>query len=253
MHYDAKHPGHHINSEIIYGITPSRRYGLSLGINLLPIKRKYCNFNCVYCQLGWNEGESPKEEEYPDLDTLRQEFRKIFIQNIKADVFSFCGNGEPTLHPQFSKVIDLFLDLKNEFQNTTPILCLSNGSQLHKKDVLNSLNKIHEAAIKLDPNFQKVEIPQKGHSLESLLNGMKQLKNLSIQACIFDGRIRNNDEASITQWIELLKPLKPKKLDLYTISRETAASGLIPLGLPDLEEIAKKVQIDLDCPIHCFA
>ncbi|MEE4258089.1 MAG: radical SAM protein, partial [Bacteroidales bacterium] len=39
--------------ETVFGPVMSRRLGVSLGINLLPVDYKYCTFNCIYCECGW--------------------------------------------------------------------------------------------------------------------------------------------------------------------------------------------------------
>jgi wyosine [tRNA(Phe)-imidazoG37] synthetase (radical SAM superfamily) len=36
--------------KFVFGPVPSRRLGFSLGVDIIP--HKYCNFDCIYCQIG---------------------------------------------------------------------------------------------------------------------------------------------------------------------------------------------------------
>ena len=89
--------------EIIFGPVKSRRLGVSLGINLLPLKNKICNFNCIYCECGWTKDTEKGEtrlpsrlEVYEALDRRLSDMKK---KNKPPDVITYAGNGEPTLHP----------------------------------------------------------------------------------------------------------------------------------------------------------
>ena len=65
------------SNSIIFGPIPSRRFGISLGIDLSPSK-KQCNFDCLYCEL---EGAKTvdKMDIYPSVDEIIKEV-KINIQ-----------------------------------------------------------------------------------------------------------------------------------------------------------------------------
>jgi wyosine [tRNA(Phe)-imidazoG37] synthetase (radical SAM superfamily) len=105
--------------EIIFGPVKSRRLGVSLGINLLPTKRKICNFNCIYCECGWT-GDIKKavnhlprrKEVYEALDLKLSEMK---VKNQSPDVITYAGNGEPTLHPDFPGIIDDSINLRDKY------------------------------------------------------------------------------------------------------------------------------------------
>ena len=104
--------------ETIFGPIYSRRLGNSLGINLLPCNRKICSFDCVYCECGWtlNQVEQhgmPSQTEVSNL--LEKKLIELKTQNNIPDSLTFAGNGEPTLHPDFSKIIDQTLALRNHY------------------------------------------------------------------------------------------------------------------------------------------
>ena len=106
-------------NDIIFGPVKSRRLGVSLGINLLPTKKKICNFNCIYCECGWTRDieiavsrPPSREEVYNALDLKLSELKK---KNHTPDVITYAGNGEPTLHPDFPGIIDDTLSLRNKY------------------------------------------------------------------------------------------------------------------------------------------
>ena len=90
--------------EVIFGPVHSRRLGLSLGVNLLPVHAKLCTFDCVYCECGWN-AERRGDRRFNDRATVRERLEEVLSGMVGAgtppDVITFAGNGEPTLHPDF--------------------------------------------------------------------------------------------------------------------------------------------------------
>src|SRR5512133_2646973 len=96
--------------KIIFGPVKSRRLGVSLGINLLPLNRKICNFNCIYCECGWTDNNENGKDKLPSrtevYDALDKQLSEMKLSGNAPDVITFAGNGEPTLHPAFSGIID---------------------------------------------------------------------------------------------------------------------------------------------------
>ena len=132
--------------EIIFGPVRSRRLGVSLGINLLPTKRKICNFNCIYCECGWTRDIEKavshlpgREEVYNALDSKLSELIK---KNIIPDVITYAGNGEPTLHPDFPGIIDDSIILRDKYLKKTRIAVLSNATTISNPLIKNALLKL---------------------------------------------------------------------------------------------------------------
>ena len=72
--------------EIVFGPVKSRRLGVSLGINLLPGDRKWCSFNCIYCECGWTSQEHYNEEGFPSRQMVREK--------LKEKLLMMSGKGE---------------------------------------------------------------------------------------------------------------------------------------------------------------
>ena len=103
-----------MSAGLVYGPFPTRRKGMSLGINLLPPSFKVCNYNCVYCQCGWTGPDWKDPSRYPEpLPTpeelragLETRFSGIVQAGQRVDAIVLSGNGEPTLPPEFPACVD---------------------------------------------------------------------------------------------------------------------------------------------------
>jgi wyosine [tRNA(Phe)-imidazoG37] synthetase (radical SAM superfamily) len=120
--------------EIIFGPVRSRRLGVSLGINLLPTKRKICNFNCIYCECGWTRDIEKAVSRLPGrkevYNALESKLSELIKKNIIPDVITYAGNGEPTLHPDFPGIIDDSIILRDKYFKKTRIAVLSNATTM---------------------------------------------------------------------------------------------------------------------------
>ena len=103
-------------NHIIFGPIKSRRLGNSLGVNLLPKFGKWCSFDCIYCECGWNK-DGKKDTVLPTKDEVRLALESKLVEfkqeGTPIDTITFSGNGEPTLHPDFAEIIDFTLELRD--------------------------------------------------------------------------------------------------------------------------------------------
>lgn len=227
---------HGLVSEISYGPVPSRRFGLTLGINLLPPDRKLCTFNCVYCQLGWSDQNADiTTSSYPDVGAVVAVVREKYAALEGAHGAGplhivISGNGEPTLHPEFGRVVKALLSLRDEICPASKLICFTNGSRLDRKDAFDGLALLDECHLKLDSGFERVDLPLEPDRFQAMLDIARRLPNLILQSCFFDGRLSNVGNHDVKKWLEAILSLNPKRLDIYTISRETAVAGLLPVS-----------------------
>ena len=143
-------------TEIVYGPIHSRRLGCSLGMNLMPLNGKICSFNCVYCECGFNtQGKYtlPKREEV--AKALQIKLEELRAQGITPDVFTFSGNGEPTMHPEFEGIIEDTCQLRDQYFPNAKISVLSNSTQLGKESVVRGLMKADNRILKFDSAFNE--------------------------------------------------------------------------------------------------
>ena len=243
--------------EIIFGPVRSRRLGVSLGINLLPTKRKICNFNCIYCECGWTQDIEKavshlpgREEVYNALDRKLSELIK---KNIIPDVITYAGNGEPTLHPDFPGIIDDSIILRDKYFKKTRIAVLSNATTISNPLIKNALLKVDQNILKLDSAFDStIKIhnqPRVNVNVEELINNLIGFDGKLIIQTLFlrgihNGKVVDNTtRIEIREWLKALERIKPSEVMIYTISRDTPEGArLKKVPLNELKEIAALVE-----------
>ena len=218
----------------IFGPVHSRRLGVSLGINLLPEDGKFCSFDCIYCECGFNKDHRPKKK-LPAREQVREalEARLLDMQQNgpKPDVLTFAGNGEPTAHPEFAGIIDDTLALRDKYFPQAKVSVLSNSTFIHKAEVFKALNKIDNNILKLDTvnvdYINKVDRPTGHYDVNEIIEEMKAFKgNLIIQTMFMKGEsqgksVDNTTDEYVLPWLEAVKEIAPRQVMIYTIDRET--------------------------------
>lgn len=243
--------------EIIFGPVTSRRLGRSLGINLLPVDSKYCNFNCLYCECGLTQKDYGKhkahlparEEVSSALEKLLSDFQQ---KGKEIDTITFAGNGEPTLHPSFSEIIDDTLRIGHNYFPKAGIAVLSNATLIGNKKIWRALQKVDHNILKLDSAFEetilKINCPLGKFSLDKLIANLKNFRSrLTIQTLFVKGSYKgasfdNTTEKEIEAWLTLLKEIGPELVMIYTIARDTPIDTIEKISSEKLEEIATRVR-----------
>ena len=242
--------------KIIFGPIHSRRLGISLGVNLLPTDGKICSFNCIYCECGLNEQRKTKSR-MPTREEVHEALYRT-LADMKAngpapDVITFAGNGEPTLHPEFGKIIDDTIEARNHFFPKAKVAVLSNSTMIFKEDVFNALNKVDDNILKfdsvLDSRIRQMDAPvSPSFTFKKLLDGLCRFEgNLMIQTMFLRGEVNgesvdNTTEEEISGWLAALQQIRPKKIMVYTLDRETPVHNLQKVSKADLETIADRAR-----------
>ncbi|MGL5937877.1 MAG: radical SAM protein [Phocaeicola sp.] len=245
----------------IFGPIQSRRLGTSLGINLLPSDGKFCSFDCIYCECGFNRERRAKQK-LPTREEVRSALEKqlLFMQQKgpTPDVLTFAGNGEPTAHPHFAEIITDTLELRDRYFPQAKVSVLSNATFLHRPQVFEALNRVDNNILKLDsvdPNYIKlVDVPASRYNLEETIKLMKAFHgNLIIQTLFMKGEhegvsVDNTTDAYVLPWLQVVKEIAPRQVMIYTIDRETPSKGLKKATKEELDAIAtllRKANIDV--------
>ena len=226
-----------IREETVFGPIFSRRLGTSLGINLLPQKGKICNFDCIYCECGWNkDGRNDTvlptaAKVHADLQKMLEKLRQ---QGTSVDSITFSGDGEPTLNPEFPVIIDDTLALRNQLAPTAKVSVLSNATRVHIPDVFKALSKVDNPIMKIDaPTNElvaRINHPAPGYDVARVVESLKQFKgNFVLQTCMLRSKEYCFDSSNpevLEGWMQIVRELKPRQVMVYTIDRPTPAQGL---------------------------
>lgn len=241
--------------DIIFGPLRSRRLGLSLGVNLLPVDSKICSFDCIYCECGWNGDNlgrrrfNAREDVYAMLD---QTLQQMVDGGTPPDVITFAGNGEPTLHPDFESIIDDTIALRDKHCPNAKVSVLSNATQIHREDVCRALLRVDNNILKLDSAFdatiQLVNKPQGSYTVERQVELMKKFNGeLIVQTMFLRGeylgqKVDNTTPEEVEAWLKLIAEIKPKQVMVYSLDRDTPCKSLVKVEKDELRKIADRVE-----------
>lgn len=238
---------------IIFGPIKSRRLGISLGINLLPQHGKICSFDCIYCECGLNK-DGRDDTQLPTRMQVKQALEQKLMAYKQAggepiDTFTFAGNGEPTLHPEFSAIVLDVQKLRNSYYPDAKLSVLTNAWQLDKQAVVDGLRLVDNAILKLDS-----AIPQTLISMNRPVSPTFSMDKLIEQMASFQGRcivqtmflrgagVDNTTPEEIAAWLGALKRIQPSLVQLYSINRKVPIEGLEHVDEDELQAIATQVK-----------
>jgi len=250
--------------DIVFGPVKSRRFGVSLGINLLPETMKYCSFNCIYCECGLT---APDQEQRARLYTTDQvvsamqaRFKSLKSTGLVPDNITFAGNGEPTLHPGFDSIINSTIELRGKYFPEAKITVLSNATRLHIPSVREALLKIDNNVLKLDAGseemFRRINRPASPVKLSGIVDNLVSfggrliIQTLFLRGIINNQVVDNTTEEEITLWLGHLVRIKPSLVMLYSVSRETPEQNIENVSKGEMQQIARKLDsIHIPCEV----
>lgn len=250
---------------LVYGPVRSRRLGLSLGINPLPLDEKLCSFNCPYCQFGWtgnfvgdaaevSEGAFPSPKDVSSA--LEEALEGLASKGTFVDSLTFAGNGEPTLHPKFPELVDSAASIRDRLMPGSKLSVLTNGSTVHRSEVLDALNRLDDRIVKLDAGDAEtigdVNIPHRSFDLERMISHIPRLTDCVLQSMFVEGRVDNTSDDVVARWISRVGQINPLSVQVYTLDRIPADRGLIPVDRERLRSIARRCQetVGVACEVY---
>ena len=229
-------------SKYTFGPVNSRRFGLSLGIDLSP-SQKSCNFDCLYCEL---ESAKPvsKIANPPKVQEIVSEVQDALEQNPNIEVITITSNGEPTLFKDLDKLVDAL----NKIKKDKKLLILSNSSTIHDIKIQNILKKIDIVKLSLDcatqKCFKKLDRPLSDIKIIDIISGMIDFRVLHDKILIVEILVVKNINDTHEQMKNLNKALqniKPDRIDLGSIDRPPAYK-IEPVSSDKLKKLSKEFQ-----------
>ncbi|MEA1914555.1 MAG: radical SAM protein [Campylobacterota bacterium] len=225
---------------LTFGPIPSRRFGMSLGIDL-SANTKQCNFDCLYCELA--PAKTVGKQTYSSsVQDIVLQVKDSLIKHPNVDVITFTANGEPTLYPYLDELIDEIDKIKAEAKT----LILSNGANIYDLNIQKTLSKIDIVKLSLDcisqKCFKKLDRVDSSVDCSKILQGILDFKasfspTLVIEILFVQNMNNKTDE--ITKLVDALNQIQPNRLDIGTIDRPPAYD-VQPLSFEELERIANQ-------------
>ncbi|MFH1707731.1 MAG: radical SAM protein [Planctomycetota bacterium] len=222
----------------LYGPVPSRRLGLSLGVDIVPFK--VCSYNCVYCQLGRTPATTTTRGAYEPVAAVLDEVRrKVAEPGFKADWITLGGSGEPTLHSGIGRLIAGIKAL-----TAVPVAVLTNGSLFHdpavRRDVAEADLLLPTLTASSAAVFNRIHRPHPGMDFAAMCAGLEAL------AREYKGRVwlevflvpgMNTDPAALADLKVAVGRIKPERIHLNTAVRPPAEAGVRAMDRAELERV----------------
>ena len=225
-------------SNIIFGPIHSRRFGKSLGVDLSPGK-KQCNFDCLYCELDPAKTMG-SQDEVLSVEEIANAIKDALKVHKDIDFITLTANGEPTLYPYLSELIDII----NTFKGSTKTLILTNAATIDDTKTQEALLKLDEVKLSLDcatqKCLQKLDRSHSGIDVENIKAGMLDFKSkyagpLVIEILIV--KTLNDSKEEIAKLNAYLLKLQPTRIDIGTIDRPPAFD-VKPVSFQELLDIS---------------
>jgi len=229
----------------LFGPVPSRRLGISLGVDLVP--HKVCSLDCVYCECGATTKLTLDRKEYILYDRVIKELDHYFTHNPDPDYITFSGSGEPTLNVRFGDVMEFIKQRKPDI----PVAVLTNGTLLHQEQIRKELLKADVVLPSLDAatesTFRKLNRPHHDLNLEEYIRGLEQFRKeysgkLWLEVLIIPGY--NNDETNLNHLKVAFQKIQPDKIQLNTLDRPGTMDDLSAADQAELQRIVDVWQLD---------
>ncbi len=229
----------------LFGPVPSRRLGMSLGIDLVPYK--VCTLDCVYCECGATTKLTTDRKEYILFDKLKAELEHYFEGNPDPDYITFSGSGEPTLNSRIGDVIELLKKIKPDI----PIAVLTNGTLLSSKQLRKELLMADVVLPSIDAalnaSFQKLNRPHSSLQLEEYIKGIVDFRKefsgkIWLEIFILPGY--NNEEKDLICLKDAIEQIKPDSVQLNTLDRPGVVKNIHPATQAELRGIADFLGFD---------
>jgi wyosine [tRNA(Phe)-imidazoG37] synthetase (radical SAM superfamily) len=229
----------------LFGPVPSRRLGISLGVDL--VTHKICSLDCVYCECGSTTNLTCERKEYVPLKDVLKELDHYFENNQNPDYITFSGSGEPTLNTTIGKVIEFIKKRRKEVS----VALLTNGTLFSKKDVRDDVMNADLIIPSLDAvtarAFRKINRPCPDLNIEEYIQGILDLRNefkgkIWLEVLIIPGY--NDGKEDLRFLKKSIKKIKPDKIQLNTLDRPGTISDITSATKECLEKISNFLGFD---------
>ena len=235
---------------LVYGPVPSRRLGMSLGID--PTPPLTCTFNCIYCQLGKKRhvvrGPEDVKETFPRPEEIAAAVREAVVHHDRIDYLTFSGAGEPTLNPRLAEAVDAV-----RAASEIPIALITNASLLTRPAMLEAAARCDLVLPSLDAGdretFLRINRPASGFEIDAIARAIGELARrapIRLEVMLVASKIgeTNVDPEAIGNIIEKIKCIRPQEVSLNTCVRPPA-EPVDPVPEERIQRIRERMEAEL--------
>lgn len=229
----------------IFGPVPSRRLGISLGIDLVPMKT--CTLNCIYCECGKTSHLTLERKEYVSFKTVKKELAHYLENHAQPDYITFSGSGEPTLN---SRIGDVIRFLKDRVPDV-PVAVLTNSTLFSQKqvrsDIKNAMVVIPSLDAATEKLFNKINRPSPLLQVDKIIDGLIRFRQeytgkIWLEIFIVPGM--NDTITELTAFKQVIGKIRPDQVHLNTLDRPGSISTLRTATREELERVLDVLQME---------
>ena len=226
----------------VFGPVPSRRLGVSLGVDL--VTSKSCNMNCVFCECGATRKLTLRRERFKNPEKVKEEISEV-LKKIRPDYITFSGSGEPTLSKDIGEIIDWIKE-----HTDIKVCVITNGLLLEDGQVLEEIKKADLIIPTLNSidnlTFKKINRPSAEVDVAQVMGGLRNLSekytgDIFVETFIIEGL--NDSDEHTEKMAKFLKNLKFTKLQLNTLDRPGTEKWVKPASQETLKRVMEKYNI----------
>jgi wyosine [tRNA(Phe)-imidazoG37] synthetase (radical SAM superfamily) len=212
----------------------------------LPAEGKLCNFDCIYCECGWNKDgrDNKKIPTFADVHAaMSRRFSELSAEGKRIDSITFSGNGEPTVHPDFPAVVDMVLELRDRYYPDAKVSVLSNATMLGRSQVREALKKIDNPILKVDASDDRlISLINKPVGLYKLADVVEWLKDFDGDFVLQTMFLRSPEfdlsaPEQLQGWMDIVRQTRPREVMVYTIDRETPDKSLGKYTIEEMNDM----------------
>ncbi len=214
----------------LFGPIKSRRLGMSLGVDVVPYKT--CTFDCIYCEVGKTTNKICERKSFFDVKEILKELDEFLKDyNGKIDYITLAGSGEPLLNKDIGIIINY---IKEKYPYNVALI--TNSALLYRDDVIKDIENLDVVLPSLDTlvntTYLKLNRPVKNITLEKILEGLYNLKNISVKIFLETLFVKgyNDREEEILKFKEFIPKYKPDEWQLNTVVRIPAYDFAKPVS-----------------------
>lgn len=234
--------------DIVFGPIFSRRLGSSLGVNILPSKGKLCNFDCIYCECGWNK-DGVADRVFPRLAeveaAMEEKMSKAAAEGVPVDSITFSGNGEPTMNPDFPEIIDAVLRCRDRYYPDAKVSVLSNATLAGRPAVAEALKRVDNPILKIDASSDElvrmINKPVGNYRLDEVVEALMKFEGRFILQTMFlkSPDFDTTSSEALNGWMDIVRKTNPREIMVYTIDRETPDKSLEKYSVEEMEALVQ--------------
>lgn len=214
----------------------------------MPTRGKLCNFDCIYCECGWNR-DGREDRKIPSAaqvrSALEDKLSACLLDGVRIDSITFAGDGEPTLNPEFSRIVDDTLALRDSYYPEAKVSVLSNATRVTDPSVVAALKKVDNPILKIDAPTDAlaavINQPAPGYSVRRIVDALKSfegefvLQTMFLKSAAFD----SSSPEVLEGWMDIVRELRPREIMVYTLDRPAPQDGLVKFTEDEMRELVR--------------